>query len=243
MKYTQHTVLVTGGATGIGFALAEKFHCAGNRVVLVGRTEAALAKAIDALPGAELLVGDISSAPDRLRLVQRYPNVSVLINNAAIRIETPFAEISDAELQHELDVNFLAPLFLTRAYLPLMKRHPAAAIVNVTSGLALWPREVAAMYGASKAALHSFSKSLRWQLEGTSVRVFEVLPPMVETSMTAGRGRREGKITAAQLADEFWRDFQSDHYEMLIGQTKILHWLRRLSPALTDRIMRVQPQR
>ncbi len=241
MRHTQHTVLVTGGATGIGFALAEKFHSAGNRVVLAGRTQAALEQAVGELPGAEFLVADIANARDRERLVQRYPDISVLINNAAIRSETVFGESSEAALQHELDVNFLAPLFLTRSYLPLMQKLPCAAIINVSSGLALWPREVAAMYCASKAALHSFSKSLRWQLAGTSVRVFEVLPPMVETSMTAGRGK--GMISAAQLADEFWREFQADHYEILIGKTKILHWLRRLSPTLTDRIMRVQPQR
>lgn len=239
MKAMQHTVLVTGGATGIGFALARKFHSAGHRIVLVGRTESALAKAASALPGAVFFTGDVSSAQARARLVLRHPDVSVLVNNAAIRIETPFSEVSESSLQHELDVNFLAPILLSRAYLPLMVKRPSAAIVNVSSGLALWPREVAAMYCASKAALHSFSKSLRWQLEGTSVRVFEILPPVVETSMTAGRGK--GKISADQLADEFWKDFHSAHYEMLIGKTKILHLLRRLSPALTDRIMRVQP--
>lgn len=239
MRTTQHTVLVTGGATGIGLALAERFHRHGNRVVLVGRTESALASAASTMPGAEFMVADVAKAHDRMRLVQAYPRVSVLVNNAAVRFETPFDQASAAELAHELEVNFLAPVLLCGAYLPLLEQHSEAAIVNVTSGLALWPREVAAMYCASKAALHSFSKSLRWQLQGTNVRVFEVLPPVVETSMTRGRGK--GKISPAQLADEFWADFQADRFEMLIGKTKLLHWLRRLSPALTDRIMRVQP--
>ena len=238
MRSTQHTALITGGATGIGFALAEKFHAHGNRVILVGRTESALARAASALPGAEFVVADVAEAQDRERLVRLHPGVTVLINNAGIRVETPFDQVSADDLARELDVNFLAPALLAQAFLPFLKQHQEAAIVNVSSGLALWPREVAAMYCASKAALHSFSKSLRWQLQGTNLRVFEVLPPVVETSMTRGRGK--GKISPAQLADEFWSDFQAEHFEMLIGKTKLLHWLRRLSPGLTDRVMRVQ---
>lgn len=239
MKSTQHTVLITGGATGIGFALAEKFHAHGNRVILVGRTESALAHAASALPGAEFVVADVANAQDRERLVRLHPGVTVLINNAGIRVETPFDQVLADDLAHELDINFLAPILLSKAYLPLLKQHSEAAIVNVSSGVALWPREVAAMYCASKAALHSFSKSLRWQLEGSSVRVFEILPPMVATAMASGRGK--GKITPAQLADEFWEKFQSDRFEMLIGKTKLLHWLRRISPAVTDKQMRSPP--
>ena len=92
------------------------------------------------------------------------------------------------------------------------------------------------MYCASKAALHSFSKTLRWQLEDTSVRVFEVLPPLVDTAMTSGRGK--GKISAAQLAEEFWRGFQSDKFEMLIGKTQWLSVIHRLFPSVADKIMR-----
>jgi len=92
------------------------------------------------------------------------------------------------------------------------------------------------MYCASKAALHSFSKTLRWQLEDTSVRVFEVLPPLVDTAMTSGRGK--GKISAAQLAEEFWRGFQSEKFEMLIGKTQLLSIINRLFPSVADKIMR-----
>ena len=238
MKITRHTVLITGGATGIGFALAEKFHAHGDHVILVGRTESALANAAKDLPGAEFVVADVANAQDRERLVRLHPGVSVLVNNAGIRIETPFDQVSDADLTRELEVNFLAPVLLARAYLPLLQQHAGAAIVNVSSGVALWPREAAAMYCASKAALHSFSKSLRWQLEASGVRVFEILPPMVATAMAGGRSN--DAISPARLADEFWDGFQSGRFEMLIGKVKLLHWLRRVSPALTDRKMRVQ---
>lgn len=236
MNHTQLTVLITGGATGIGFALAEKFHSAGNRVILVGRSEAALAKAVGALPGAEGCAADISLAQDRERVVKRFPDISVLVNNAGIQVNTLIAESSSEDIEHELAVNFLAPVLLSRAFLPHLMRQPVSAIVNVSSGLALVPKEVAAMYCASKAALHSFSKTLRWQLEGTSVRVFEILPPLVETAMTAGRGK--GKISSAQLAEEFWEGFKSDRYEMLIGKTKLLSAVNRLAPSIAERIMR-----
>lgn len=236
MNPTDHRVLITGGATGIGLALAEKFHARGNHVILVGRSEATLAKAAAALPGAETCVADVSITEHRERLVEQFGDITVLVNNAGIQVNTPIAECSPTEIEHELNINFLAPVLLARAFLPQFIKQPSAAIVNVSSGLALVPKEIAAIYCASKAALHSFSKALRWQLEGTSVRVFEVLPPLVDTAMTAGRGK--GKISPAQLAEEFWEGFTSDRYEMLIGKTKLLAFVNRLAPSVAERIMR-----
>ena len=236
MKPTGHIVLVTGGATGIGLALAEKFHTAGNRVIIVGRTESTLSKAAAALPGAITRVADISTALDRTRLASEFPEVSVLVNNAGIQTNTPILELAPEDIEYEHNVNFLAQVLLCRAFLPHLVQHESAAIVNVTSGLALVPKQVAAMYCASKAALHSFSKTLRWQLEGSSVRVFEVLPPLVDTAMTTGRGK--GKISPAELAHEFWKGFQSDKFEMLIGKTKLLYFINRLVPSVAEKIMR-----
>lgn len=236
MKTSDNTVLITGGATGIGFALAEKFHTANNRVIIVGRNEAALSKAAAALPGITTRVADISVPADRERLVAEFSNLSILVNNAGIQNNTPIAESTAAEMEHELTVNFLAPTLLCRAFLPYMLKQNAAAIVNVSSGLALVPKQTAAIYCASKAALHSFSKTLRWQLECTSVKVFEVLPPLVDTAMTSGRGK--GKISPTQLAEEFWQGFESDKLEMLIGKTKALSIINRLVPPVAERIMR-----
>ena len=236
MNPTQQTALITGGATGIGFALAKKFHSAGNRVILVGRSEDALLRATQALPGAEACSADISNADDRERLVSRYPDVTVLVNNAGIQINKAITDSSAAEIEQELNVNFLAPVLLSRAFLSLLLQKPSAAIVNISFGLALAPKELAAMYCASKAALHSFSKTLRWQLDGTGVRVFEVLPALVETAMTTGRGK--GKISAARLAEEFWQGFQADRYEMLIGKTKLLAAVHRIAPSIAEKVMR-----
>lgn len=236
MQHSGQTVLITGGATGIGLAMAGKFHQAGNRLILVGRKSEALAAACKALPGAESCVADVTSGEDRARLVSQYPEVTVLINNAGIQFNDDIAQAREADIEQELMVNFLAPVLLSKAFIPVLSRHSAAAIINVSSGLALVPKQDAAIYCASKAALHSFSKTLRWQLEGTPIKVFEVLPPLVETAMTAGRGK--GKISPAQLAEEFWQGFQADKAEMLIGKAKLLAWVNRLTPRLAEKILR-----
>lgn len=167
------------------------------------------------MPGIGTCVADVSSAADRATLVSRYPDISILVNNAGIQNIVPISESTPQDIEHELSVNFLSPVLLCRAFLPLLLQRESAATINVSSGLALVPKQSAAIYGASKAALHSFSKTLRWQLEGTRVKVFEVQPSVVDTAMTAGRGR--AKISPDTLAEEFWRGFQRDRYEMRIG--------------------------
>ena len=127
---------------------------------------------------------------------------------------------------------------LTRAFLPVLAGKPQAAVINVSSGLAVVPKETCAVYCATKAALHSFSQVLRWQLERSGIRVFEILPPMVATPMSKGKGHAHLKISPDELADEFWRDFERNHFECMIGKTKWLYWINRLSARLGQRIMR-----
>jgi short-subunit dehydrogenase involved in D-alanine esterification of teichoic acids len=236
MQTNQHSVLITGGATGIGLAIARKFHAAGNRVILVGRSQAMLEQAASALPGVEICSADVAVAADRERLVRDYPGIDVLVNNAGMQVNGNIIDLQPADIEREMSVNFLAPVLLSQAFLPLLLRRPAAAIINVSSGLALTPKQDASIYCASKAALHSHSQSLRWQLENTPVRVFEVLPPLVDTAMTAGRGK--GKISPEQLAEEFWSGFCNDRFEMLIGKCKLLAAMLRLAPKRAARIIR-----
>jgi len=236
MNPSGHTVLITGGATGIGFALAKKFHAAGNRVIVVGRSQERLAAAGAALPGITTCAADVSSPADRERLVATYSDVSILINNAGIQNIVPVIDSTPHDIEQELDVNFLSPVLLCRAFLPLLLQRESAAIVNVSSGLALVPKQTAAIYCASKAALHSFSKTLRWQLEGTRVKVFEVLPSVVDTAMTAGRGR--AKISPDKLAEEFWQGWRRDRFEMRIGLVKLFAFLHRIAPSVVERLIR-----
>ena len=236
MKSGVHVVLVTGGATGIGFAIAQKFLAHGNRVIAVGRNEESLNKAAGQLAGLTTCVADVSVAADRHRLTALFPDVTVLVNNAGIQSSKPMAESTPQDIEHEIAVNLSAPILLSLSFLPLLKLHSEAAIVNVTSGLALVPKQATAIYCATKAGLHSATKTLRWQLEGTPVRVFEVLPPFVETAMTAHRGGKGMKPD--ELADAFWRGFVANRHEMLVGPTRLLALIKRLSPALADKLVR-----
>jgi uncharacterized oxidoreductase len=236
MKSSGHVALVTGGATGIGFALAKKFLASGNQVILVGRNETALREACQRLPGASFCAADVAKSEDRARLVGLFPGVTILVNNAGIQVYKPVEESTPDEVEHEIAVNLTAPILLAQCFLPTLKKHPEAAIINVTSGLALIPKQATAIYCATKAGLHSASRSLRWQLEHTPVRVFEVLPPFVETAMTAHRG--QGGLKPDQLAEEFWQGFTRERYEMLIGLTKILRLIERVSPSLAERMVR-----
>ena len=236
MKPDGHVVLITGGATGIGFALAAKFLAMGNRVIVVGRNEAALQKAKQLLPEISTCVADVSRDSDRERLVALYPDITVLVNNAGVQVYKPIAESTPQEVEQEISINFTAPILLSLTFLPLLRSRKSAAIINITSGLALVPKQATAIYCATKAALHSTSQSLRWQLEGSSVRVFEVLPPFVETAMTAHRGG--GGLKPEQLVDAFWCGFAADRYEMLIGSTKLLKLINRVSETLAQRLVR-----
>lgn len=238
MKRNGHTVLITGGATGIGFALAKKFHTAGNRVILVGRREEILAQATAQLSGSLKCVADIANADDRARLVTQFQDVSILVNNAGIQFTKRLGEQNDEEIAQEVNINLTAPAQLTRAFLPILMAKKEAAIVNVSSGLAIVPKETCALYCATKAALHSFSQVLRWQMENTPVRVFELLPPMVATPMSQGKGHANLKISPDELADEFWRNFQNNHFEIMGGKTKWLYWINHLSNRLGQQIMR-----
>jgi uncharacterized oxidoreductase len=238
MKTSGNIVLITGGTSGIGLALAKKFIAEGNEVIVTG-TNPEKAEAIQKqLPNIRIELADIRDRTALDRLVANYPNVNILINNVGIQYNYNFADptISPEQIDLELDINLIAPLYLTKNFLPSLLTKPTAAIINVSSGLAIVPKQTAAIYCASKAALHSFSKSLRWQLEDTNVKVFEIIPPIVDTPMTIGRG--SGKISSEALANEFWSSFVKDRYEIQIGKTKLLVILNRIMPALAEKIMR-----
>ncbi|NER48760.1 MAG: SDR family NAD(P)-dependent oxidoreductase [Symploca sp. SIO1A3] len=238
MKATHNTVLITGGTSGIGFALAQRFLREGNTVIVTG-TNAQKAEIVKSqFPKITIELADMRNRQELRKLAYNYPDVNILINNAGIQYNYDFADgaIAIEQIETELDINLLSPLYLTKLFLPQLLSHPNAAIINVSSGLGIVPKQSAPIYCASKAALHSFTKTLRWQLEATSVRVFEIIPPIVDTAMTRGRGR--GKIKPEALVEEFWRNFTQDRWEMRIGKTKLLFVLGRLMPKLAERIMR-----
>jgi uncharacterized oxidoreductase len=192
MKITGNTILITGGGSGIGRGLAEAFHALGNHVIIAGRRQQALDETTAANPGMTSLALDIKD-PANIRsfaaeLAARHPSLNVLINNAGImRIEKLRAQadsLSDAEAI--VTTNLLGPIRLTAALLPLLEKQPYSAIMNVTSGLAFVPMAPTPTYCATKAALHSYTESVRYQLQGSTIEVLELIPPYVATHLLDG---------------------------------------------------------
>ncbi len=248
MKIEGKRVLITGGAGGIGMALARAFIAGGARVILAGRSPAKLLAAAEQLGGAtELAAVDMADVESVRSLPERAPDVDILVNNAGILLrynladETERGELSKrAQLfQEEIATNFTGPALLCLVYLPtLVARAPESAIVNVSSGLALAPREIAPLYSATKAALHSFSIGLRYQLERAGLPVFEILPPLVNTAMTAERAAPDG-IEPEALARDALQGLQRDVYEIRVGKVQLLGRLLRLAPRLAHRLVRI----
>ncbi|WP_374334820.1 SDR family oxidoreductase [Leeia sp.] len=228
-------VVVTGASRGIGLALARQFHQAGNPVVLVGRDEAALQQAVASLPGAQYACADLSRMADCLQLVARFPDVQVLVNNAGVQCAGALDDLTPQALCDELQTNLLAPMLLTQAWLPQLRQQPVAAVVNVCSVLGWVPKPSAVSYCASKAGLLNFSQGLRAQLAGSSIRVFELVPPLVDTAMTQGRG--QGKLSPEQVAAAFWHGWQRDQWQIHIGKARLARLLVRWLPTVARRVL------
>jgi len=193
MQITGNTILITGGGSGIGRGLAEQFHAKGNKVIISGRRQAALDEVVAANPGMVAMTVDMTDAADIVRfaaeLVAAHPELNAVINNAGIMVDedvtTPgYLETAEATIA----TNLLGPIRLTAALLPHLMDQPRAAVLTVSSGLAFVPKASTPTYSATKAAIHSYSMSLRYQLRHTSVEVIEIAPPYVQT-MLQGEGQ------------------------------------------------------
>lgn len=243
MELENNKILITGATGDIGKALAREFlKYKNNTIIAVGRDE----KKFEALQSiSEDIIPFACDLEDPLQLEElvlfiekEHSDTNILINNAGIQYNYHFREeqhITD-KIKHELDVNLYASLSLIGLLLPILTLNDQPAIVNISSGLALAPKKQAPVYCGSKAAIHIFTKSLRYQFEDSNVHVFEVLPPLVDTDMTKGRG--SGKISPEELSREFIRKFKRNKYEIAIGKVKWLKLIRRLSPTLADLMLK-----
>ncbi len=190
MQTAQNTILVTGGGSGIGRGLAESFHHLGNQVVTIaGRRREQLESAAAANPGMQSLTLDQSDAADIERFAteatQRHPELNVVINNAGIQYSEDLAagRVAEAEAMGGCCRTYLGPIRLTAALLPHLLAQPRSAVLNVTSALAFLPKAQVPTYCATKAALHSYTQSLRFQLRHKAVQVIEIMPPGVQTGL------------------------------------------------------------
>lgn len=217
MNLSGNTVLVTGGASGIGLALVERFLAKGNDVIVCGRRASKLSELSEKHSEVDTIVCDIADAAAREKLFKdvtdSFPDVNVLVNNAGIQRRVDLTQNEDWDLtRSEIAINLEAPIHLSRLFAEHLASKEKAAIVNVTSGLSFVPLANVPVYCATKAALHSFTLSLRWQMRETSVQVVEIIPPAVDTDLQA-----PGLHTFGVNVDEF-----ADHVfaELAAGKTE-----------------------
>ena len=236
MNINQKTILITGGGSGIGFAITKLLSEKNNNVIITGRTESKLKEAAAKLTNVSYFAADVTKAGDVEKLTvylqKNHPELSVVINNAG---QASIYELDNSpafeKAAAEIDTNYLSVIRLIDKLLPVLKAQPEAAIVNVTSVLAIAPSHDVPTYSASKAALHSYTQALRYGLEKASnVKVFELMPPLVDTDFSAGIGGSNG-IPAKQVAEEFLVAFEADIFEIHVGFTAQFHGAYLKSPA------------
>lgn len=242
MKLSRNTILITGGASGIGLELALQLQARDNTVIVTGRNQAKL----DRLAQQHPLLHTIQSNVNQLEAIQslyteathRFPKLNILINNAGImrKINLHTAASGENDLGREIETNLLGPIRMVQQFLPHLRAQSTAAIVNVSSGLAFTPFPISPIYGASKVGLHSFTQSLRVQLRNTHIKVFELAPPSTDTALN-------GAFTPADLKGAPMMDVHAvarqtlaglarDRLEILPGFSKVLRLGSRVTPNL-----------
>jgi len=241
MKLDGNTILLTGGSSGIGLALAEELSKRGNTVIITGREQAKLDAAKQKLPALHTIQSDVGRASDIdalfAKVTQEFPKLNVLINNAGVmrtlnlHKDTPSPE----DLTREIDINLNGPIWMIRKFLPHLKQQANAAIVNVSSGLAFVPLPTSPVYCATKAALHSFTLSLRVQLKQTNVKVFELAPPATNTELLRKDSDPEDLkgvsiMEVPDLIRATMKGLESDQLEIRPGQSNQLRFMNRLAP-------------
>jgi uncharacterized oxidoreductase len=221
LRTTGQTILITGGASGIGLALAERFLAAGNTVIAVGRRRDKLEEAKARHPALHVHACDVADPAARIALrdwaIREFPALNVLINNAGIqqRLDLKAPQAWEA-MRTELAINLDAPIHLGNLFAAHFLARPAAAIVNVTSGLSFSPLALVPVYSATKAALHSYTLSLRHQFAGTPVEVVEIIPPAVDTDL-GGPGLHKSGAPLKDFTDGIWKQLEEGKNEAAYG--------------------------
>jgi uncharacterized oxidoreductase len=241
MNISGNTILITGGTSGIGYELAARFLALGNRVIITGRSQSKLGAAQKGLPGVHTMLSDVSDPAEIVALYQKvvaeFPDLNVLVNNAGImrkiNLQTFGSDLRDITRENAINVD--GSIRMTVAFLPQLKKQASAAIVNVSSGLAFVPLAMSPVYCAGKAAIHSFTQSLRIQLKNTNVKVFELAPPLTETPLFEGdfaANDLEGSkaMDVKTLVQHAIDGMEKDRLEICPGTSNLLRIMSRIAP-------------
>ncbi len=228
MKASGNTILVTGGATGIGFAIAERFAKLGNTVIICGRGQDRLDAAKKEIPSLHVIRCDISKEADRKSLLKKiesdFKGLNVLVNNAGIQrpinLKSGNEELLKAD--DEIETNLKSQIHLSALFIPALSKGNESAIINVSSGLGFVPLSRFPVYSATKAALHSFTMSLRHQLRDTIIKVFELIPPIVHDTELKGKPikKEDWTVSSAEVADALAEGFKANQFEIAVGPSK-----------------------
>jgi uncharacterized oxidoreductase len=237
MKTTKNTILITGGSAGIGFEIAKSLSEQGNYIIIVGRDQARLDMAKASLKNVTAIKADVSKAEELTMLVEsvkkNFPKLNIVINNAGRAIVYHLNDEghdSVANAEDEMLTNYLAVVNLNQQLLPLLKQQAESAIVNVSSVVAYVPGINLPTYAASKAALHSYTTSLRLSLLGTNVKVFELMPPLVDTEFSKEIGGHNG-IKPQVVAEGLLEALKNNDFEIRVGDTAKIYELFLSSPS------------
>ena len=241
----KNTILITGGASGIGYEFAKQLNGT-NRIIIVGRNKEKLEKVKKELKNIHIFECDISNPKDIKALYEtisyEFPNLNILINNAGLanRIDL-HEETSYEKLTEEMNINFNGSVYMTSQFLPLLKKQKSAGIINVTSALAYVPFANSPIYSASKAALHSFTQSLRIQLKNTNIKVFEIAPSVTKTQMIDSFSEEELKkmkiMTTKTLVNKSIKEINKGTQNIGVGETNALKMLNRISPSFALKML------
>ncbi len=240
MELIRNTILMTGGTSGFGFEFANSLLEAGNTVIATGRAPVKLASAKKALAGLHTFQSDVSN-PNEIaalyeKVIAQFPKLNILINNAGQmrKISLHDTTIGLSDITREIETNLMGPIRMVQAFLPHLKKMESAAILNVTSGLALVPFPISPIYGATKSGLRSYTKSLRVQLKHTQIKVFELIAPAAKTPLNDEFRNIDGydvkQMDPVVLVDTALKGMGKDKYEIYPGIARVLYFMSRFAP-------------
>jgi uncharacterized oxidoreductase len=240
MELHKNTILITGGTSGFGFEFASKLIALGNTVIITGRNASKLEETKNILPGVHTIQSDVSKIEDIHSLydqvTEQFPDLNILINNAGEMRKIILHDDQDlSDITREIEINLMGPIRMVQQFLSHLKSKPNAAIMNVTSGIALMSFPIAPVYSASKSGLRSYTQSLRVQLKHTTIKVFELVAPGSSTPLNDKfRGEEgvsaSGIVAPEKIVEESINGLRNDKYEIYPGPLKVLRFIIRFFP-------------